>query len=407
MVNRDNISDTYLKKIIHFKHEGINFEFKVSQSLFSSYNIDNGTYRLLRCLRKEEIKKHKKILDLGCGYGPLGIVLNSINKSLEVQMVDRDALAVEFAKINSEDNGVGDIKVYGSLGYGNVIDNDFDLIVSNIPAKVGTKMLSRMLLAGSNYLTTNGQMAIVVIDAIYKQVEEILSDPSIKILLHKKWPGHHVLKYEFNKSKIQSKFKKNVWEDKTYDREVVEVSLSKSLKFSIQTTYNLPEFDTLSFDTDLLLSNLNILKNIKIKKALFFNPNHGYLPVAVSKLKNISDVVLADHNLQALEVSKINLIKNGYSATNISLLHQVGIEGERGEVFDSIIGVVAEKEDKRVLGALVDQLALLMSNSSVALIASNSRTITSLEKLIKKTLKLKISKKIKSKGRMMISIINK
>jgi len=59
-MNKNNISDIYLKKIIHFKHEGINFEFKVSQSLFGSYNIDNGTHRLIRCLKPEEIKKCKR-----------------------------------------------------------------------------------------------------------------------------------------------------------------------------------------------------------------------------------------------------------------------------------------------------------------------------------------------------------
>jgi len=349
----------------------------------------------------------QKVLDLGCGYGPLGIILKVMNKSLEVQMVDRDALAVAFTKQNGEINGVKDIKVYGSLGYDSVVDDDFDLIVSNIPAKVGTKMLSRMLLLGSDYLSINGQMAIVVIDGIYDQVKKILSDSNVNILFHKKWPGHHVLKYKFNKNKVHHKFKKDVWEDKAYIRGMVEVSLLRSPKFSIQTTYNLPEFDTLSFDTSLLLSNLDILRNIKIKKALFFNPNHGYLPVAVSKLKHVSGIILVDRNLQALEISKINLIKNDYDSVNISLLHQVGIRGERGEVFDSIIGTITEKEDIKVLEALVNQLALSISKKGVILIASNSRTISSLEKLIHKLTKLKISKKTKSKGRTFVSIVNK
>ncbi len=407
MVDDDSILETYFKKIIHFKHEGIDFEFMVSQSLFSSYDIDNGTARLLRCLKTEEIERHQKVLDLGCGYGPLGIVLKSINKSLEAQMVDRDALAVVFTKLNSELNRVGDIKVYGSLGYDSVVDNDFDLIVSNIPAKVGTKMLSRMLLVGSSHLIANGQMAIVVIDAIYSQVEEVLADSSVNILFHKKWPGHHVLKYEFDKSKVQDRFKESVWGDGAYDRGAVEVSLPGSLKFSIQTTYNLPEFDTLSFDTQLLLSNLDILKNFEIKKALFFNSNHGYLPVAVSKLKNVPEMVLVDRDLQALEVSKINLIKNGYSDANVLLLHQVGVGGGAGEVFDSVVGVIAEKEDKKVLSDLVDQLVLLISGKGVALIVSNSRTIASLEKIIHKFKKLRVLRKIRSKGRMLVSIVNK
>ena len=405
----NKITDTYFKKIVSLKHEGINFDFKVSQDLFSSHDVDNGTRRLLRSLKTSDLKMYKKVLDLGCGYGPLGIVLKSLNKDMVVHMVDRDALALAFSKLNSEINKVKDIQVYGSLGYDRVKDCDFDLIVSNIPAKVGTKVLSRMLLGGINHLTTDGQMIIVIIDAIYKEVSKILSDKNVNILFHKKWPGHHVFKYEFNGDGLQKRFEESGWTDGSYDRKIVKVSLFESLKFSIKTTYNLSEFDTLSYATQLLLSNLDLLKNIETKKALFFNLNHGYLPVAVSKLKSIQDITLSDRNLQALEITKTNLIENGYDITNISSLHQVGI-GQKNETFDIVIGTISEKESLEVLNILVDQFASLLNSTGVVLIASSVRTINNVSKLIRKNKKLKIWKKAKSKGKskrkMFIAIKN-
>ncbi len=131
-----NSIDPYYKKTVPYTFEGNTFAFKVSQDLFSSLEVDHGTQRLLRTFLFEKIDSFTKVLDLGCGYGPIGIVLKKICASAEVHMIDRDALAVEYAKANAQLNGVSENTFcYGSLGYDNVKDTDFDLIVSNIPAK--------------------------------------------------------------------------------------------------------------------------------------------------------------------------------------------------------------------------------------------------------------------------------
>lgn len=403
MTDKDLVSGLYFKKLVKFKHEDLNFNFKVSQSLFSSYNIDNGTQRLLRCLKSEDLVNCKKILDLGCGYGPLGIVLKTLNKKMDVHMVDRDVLALMFSVENSKINGVPDVNVYGSLDYSDVSDRDFDLIVSNIPAKVGVKTLSRMISGGADYLSEEGIMMIVVIDAIYEQVEKILLESNVSILLHKKWPGHHVLKYKFNELKKDDASKRADWADKSYDRGLVEISLSHSVNFSIQTTYNLSEFDTPSFDTQLLLSNLSVLSKVKLNRVLFFNPNHGYLPVAVFKFKSFSDVVLEGRNLQELRTSKVNLINNGYSS-DIVLSHQMEVCEEGGSVFDVVVGAVIEKEGAEVLKSLTDKLVFSVKGGGIALLSSSSKTISALEKLIRKTKKFLILKKEKLRGRMFIAI---
>ena len=75
-----NLVQLYYKKTIKYKYQNIDFKFLVSQNLFSSQKIDNGTNRLLRTLTFQNVNKFNKVLDLGCGYGPIGIILKKISE---------------------------------------------------------------------------------------------------------------------------------------------------------------------------------------------------------------------------------------------------------------------------------------------------------------------------------------
>lgn len=69
-------------------------------------------------------------LDLGCGHGPLGIILAKTNSQAKVTMVDSNLLAVRYAKVNLIKNNVKNGEVLGSLGTESVTDRNFDLVVS-------------------------------------------------------------------------------------------------------------------------------------------------------------------------------------------------------------------------------------------------------------------------------------
>src|SRR5579859_6355428 len=121
-----NTLEPYYKKTIHYKFENYILSSKVSQDLFSSLDIDHGTQRLLRTLLFEKIDTFKKALDVGCGYGVIGIILKKICPNAEVHMVDRDALAIAYTKENVILNDVTNKSIaYGSLGYDNISDRDF------------------------------------------------------------------------------------------------------------------------------------------------------------------------------------------------------------------------------------------------------------------------------------------
>src|SRR5262245_56843786 len=98
-------TDTYFKKEVTVDYAGKTLRFRTSDALFSSHDIDDGTRLLLKTLTPNILEGRNKILDVGCGYGPLGIALAAAG-AREVDLVDRDALAVSYAEQNAALNGV-------------------------------------------------------------------------------------------------------------------------------------------------------------------------------------------------------------------------------------------------------------------------------------------------------------
>jgi 16S rRNA G1207 methylase RsmC len=398
-----NLIQPYFKKIISYKFDAHNLKFMVSQNLFSSQVIDYGTQRLLRTLLFENVNNFNKALDLGCGYGPIGIILKKINPKSEVQMVDSDALAIEYTKANAELNDASqNLTAYGSLGYDSVKDTNFDLIVSNIPAKVGEKVLSHMIKDAGAHLTNDGRVIIVVIDSINGYIhKELISDEHIKILYHQAWPGHHVYHYTFIKglhkdgSSLQNAFEKG-----EYKRQENKFRFKNS-NFILETTFHLPEFNKLSYDTNLLLSCIEKVKS-KTSNILIFSPGQGYIPLAITKQFNPDQIFLVDRDLQALQISHSNLMTNGYSNTNIKIYHQVGIS-LKNENVNMIIGILPEQQNIEVYKLYIEQASMQLKQGELLILSSSSTIITRVEQIISKNhLNFLMIKRERSKGRSAI-----
>lgn len=154
----------YFKKTIDYTHNGHKFEFEVAETLFSTFDIDHGTDILIRSIVAQN---PKTILDLGCGYGPLGIILAKTNPQAQVTLVDRDLLAVRYANINITKNNVSNAKAIGSVGMEEVSDQTFDLIVSNIPAKIGDEAIAEEFIQNPiKHLNSGGELWVVVVNKL-------------------------------------------------------------------------------------------------------------------------------------------------------------------------------------------------------------------------------------------------
>ena len=158
--------DPHYKKTVTLEHGGRRLALRVAQELFSSHEVDVGTRLLLRTLGGPEHRGHRLVLDLGCGYGPLGLGLAAAEAGRTVHLVDRDALAVEYTLQNAAANGLDGVQAYGSLGYADVRASGFDLIVSNVPAKAGPPVVEHFLLDAAGVLAPGGLVAVVVIASL-------------------------------------------------------------------------------------------------------------------------------------------------------------------------------------------------------------------------------------------------
>ncbi len=118
--------------------QGEPLKFETTFGVFSPKEIDQGTKLLLKYL---DVEKEFDCLDLGCGYGPVGIWMAKKATDGTTTMLDKDFVAVDYANRNIEHNKLNNAKAILSNGFSALSEQKFNLIVSNIPAKVGNEML--------------------------------------------------------------------------------------------------------------------------------------------------------------------------------------------------------------------------------------------------------------------------
>ena len=188
--------DPYFKKEIIYPYKGIKFVFDVAHTLFSTFAIDHGTDMLIR---HTVLNHHKTILDLGCGYGPIGIILAKTNPDSQVTMIDADLLAVRYTTTNIRKNQVANAMAFGSVCMEAVIDKNFDLIVTNIPAKIGDAAITQeFILTPYAHLSFGGELWIVVVNALNRLIPQVGSKNNLDMKLVRKRSGHSL--YRIKKS---------------------------------------------------------------------------------------------------------------------------------------------------------------------------------------------------------------
>lgn len=136
--------------------KGIHFSFFTDNDVFSKKGLDFGTRTLLESLDLENI--NGKVLDFGCGYGPIGIYLAFNGK--DVDMIDINNRAVELSIKNAKINRVN-VNVFQSDIYSQVTEK-YDYIISNPPIRVGKEILNLILFGAKNHLNDNGHLIFVV-----------------------------------------------------------------------------------------------------------------------------------------------------------------------------------------------------------------------------------------------------
>ena len=131
--------------------------------IFSPREIDEGTELLLKYI---EINETDDCLDLGCGYGPIGLTLAKLAPRGRTTLVDRDFVAIQYTQQNIQLNNIPNAEALLSNGFAQIRERKFDIVVSNIPAKVGNEMLSLFLYDAHAQLKPGGRFYVVTINGL-------------------------------------------------------------------------------------------------------------------------------------------------------------------------------------------------------------------------------------------------
>ena len=132
--------------------------------VFSPRSIDEGTLLLMKHI---EVDVNDVCLDLGCGYGPIGLALAKHCTKGEVHMIDKDFVAIELANNNAKLNNLSNAKAYFSDAFLQVPNEvKFDQVISNLPAKVGREQLSIILYDAFDALKPGGKITVVTIKGL-------------------------------------------------------------------------------------------------------------------------------------------------------------------------------------------------------------------------------------------------
>lgn len=145
------------EKIYVTKINDIELKFYTDNGVFSKNKLDFGTRTLLENLEIDRFKG--KILDFGCGIGPIGIYL-SLKTKEKVDMIDINkrsiSLAIKNSKLNNANTNIFESNIYEK------INKKYDFIVSNPPIRVGNEVLYKILFEAKEHLNENGELWIVI-----------------------------------------------------------------------------------------------------------------------------------------------------------------------------------------------------------------------------------------------------
>ncbi|HID44884.1 MAG TPA: class I SAM-dependent methyltransferase [Chromatiaceae bacterium] len=165
-MNNKNLNLDELRKDLVIRDEllGHPMAFHTTWGLFSPKAIDAGTHLLLKHL---EVKPDEQAIDLGCGYGPLGLAIAKSAPQGHCTLVDKDFVAVDYARRNAELNGIDNAEVLLSNGLDQVPRNrTFTLAVTNLPAKTGKEHYYLFFNDIKDRLEPGGRFYVVVITGL-------------------------------------------------------------------------------------------------------------------------------------------------------------------------------------------------------------------------------------------------
>jgi len=178
MTDNTKFTEAYfeqLRKDIAFETDlaGQHLKFNTTWGLFSPKGIDDGTRLLLDFM---QVRHDDIALDLGCGYGPIGLTIARLATQGFCTMVDKDFVAIEYAKKNAKLNNISNVDIYLSDGCNHLKQGSFTLVVTNLPAKTSKEHYYLFFYDAFLRMKPGARIYVVVISGLRKFIAKAFTE---------------------------------------------------------------------------------------------------------------------------------------------------------------------------------------------------------------------------------------
>ncbi|PYE43672.1 class I SAM-dependent methyltransferase [Paenibacillus barcinonensis] len=169
---------------------GVSLKLVTDAGVFSKNGIDYGSRVLIDAM---ELPSGAQVLDVGCGYGPIGLTAAKLVPDGHVTMVDINERAVELSRENAKGNGITNVTIMQSNLLTEVKQRDFDVVLTNPPIRAGKETVHTIFEQAYDHLKIGGALWIVIqkkqgapsakakLESLFSRVEEVTKDKGYRI----------------------------------------------------------------------------------------------------------------------------------------------------------------------------------------------------------------------------------
>lgn len=170
---------------------GRKFTFVTDAGVFSKKGVDYGSKALIAAM---QLPDDAAVLDVGCGYGPIGLAAASALFQGKATLVDINERAVELARLNAQRNHIANVEILQSDMLAEVMDRKFDVVLTNPPIRAGKETVHRIFEQAHEVLNPGGSLWIVIqkkqgapsafakLESLFSKVTEIGKDKGYRII---------------------------------------------------------------------------------------------------------------------------------------------------------------------------------------------------------------------------------
>ena len=186
MYYAENPTSQHDEHVVDYRVNDIDLKFTTDAGVFSKMRVDYGSGVLIKKMADVNFPSNN-ILDVGTGYGPLGLFAAKFWPTQTVEMVDVNQRGLDLAKKNAELNHIDNVAIFVSDVYSNIApEKKYGLIVTNPPIRAGKTVVSNILSGAKSHLVSGGVLLVVI--------QKKQGEPSARKLLTKTYGNCTILK---------------------------------------------------------------------------------------------------------------------------------------------------------------------------------------------------------------------